>query len=329
MKVTYDKNDLKSVLEAIRDELGKPIFRDAVRMYGVICDFAPELSAEAGVLRKLSEKGMLSELERAADSRNQMDIDRTRMKIRYQLAKRMFISEEKTAFFVDALESLYELKEPLPPVPPSAPPKPPPTSTPTPTPMPKPPQKPTPTLILTPKPKPMPKPVLKKQSKLPVICAVYGLIMAVFIVPVVMNHVGWTLENGVLTISGKGPMRNYQSYSLILGGGWAINTPWWEKKDDIVFIVVKSGVTSIGDRAFLNCSNLTEVTIPDSVTSIGEHAFAGCYNLRSVSIPSESVIYYGNTFEEWTTVTRRESPKDRGDGNGTAQGDELRRIMVS
>ena len=66
MKVTYDKNDLKSVLEAIRDELGKPIFRDAVRMYGVICDFAPELSAEAGVLRKLSEKGMLSELERAA-----------------------------------------------------------------------------------------------------------------------------------------------------------------------------------------------------------------------------------------------------------------------
>ena len=35
-------------------------------------------------------------------------------------------------------------------------------------------------------------------------------------------------------------------------------------------------VTSIGDRAFVNCSGLTAVTIPESVTSIGGTAFYEC-----------------------------------------------------
>ena len=35
-------------------------------------------------------------------------------------------------------------------------------------------------------------------------------------------------------------------------------------------------VSSIGQRAFLGCTELTNVSIPNSVTSIGEAAFAGC-----------------------------------------------------
>lgn len=38
-------------------------------------------------------------------------------------------------------------------------------------------------------------------------------------------------------------------------------------------------VTSIGERAFYSCENLTEVVIPDSVTSIGGSAFARCDGL--------------------------------------------------
>ena len=40
-------------------------------------------------------------------------------------------------------------------------------------------------------------------------------------------------------------------------------------------MTIPDSVTSIGNRAFYNCSSLTSVTIPDSVTSIGDYAFSG------------------------------------------------------
>lgn len=49
-------------------------------------------------------------------------------------------------------------------------------------------------------------------------------------------------------------------------------------------VVIPDGVTSIGEFAFSECSNLTSVTIPDSVTKIGNDAFSYCRNLTSVTI---------------------------------------------
>ena len=52
-------------------------------------------------------------------------------------------------------------------------------------------------------------------------------------------------------------------------------------------------VTTIGNRAFIECTSLTSVTIPDSVTSIGYGAFCGCDSLISVTIP-DSVTEIGD-----------------------------------
>ena len=49
-------------------------------------------------------------------------------------------------------------------------------------------------------------------------------------------------------------------------------------------------VTSIADKAFYGCYNLTEIVIPNSVTSIGDYASYYCYNLTSVTFGENSQL---------------------------------------
>jgi hypothetical protein len=51
-------------------------------------------------------------------------------------------------------------------------------------------------------------------------------------------------------------------------------------------VVIPSGVTSIGDRAFYCYEGLRSVTIPGNVTSTGINAFSDCTALTEVNIPS-------------------------------------------
>ncbi len=60
----------------------------------------------------------------------------------------------------------------------------------------------------------------------------------------------------------------------------------------VEFEGVEYNVTSIIDRAFYNCYDVTSIKIPDGVTTIGEMAFEGCHNLASISIP-EGVVSIG------------------------------------
>jgi hypothetical protein len=61
-----------------------------------------------------------------------------------------------------------------------------------------------------------------------------------------------------------------------------------------------TGVTSIGDYAFYNCSGLSSVVIPDSVTSIGDYAFYNCSGLSSVVIPDSVTSIGGYAFYSCT-----------------------------
>ena len=101
------------------------------------------------------------------------------------------------------------------------------------------------------------------------------------------NDLTWTLEDGTLTISGTGKMKDYYPSNN------DTTAPWGENCSLIKSVVISDGVTSIGYGAFYNCSSLTSVTIPDSVTSIGGHAFDGCSSLTSVTIP-DGVTSIGN-----------------------------------
>ena len=57
-----------------------------------------------------------------------------------------------------------------------------------------------------------------------------------------------------------------------------------------------TGITSINDFAFMNCANLTSITIPNSVKSIGWDAFSGCSKLTSITIPKSVANISGNAF---------------------------------
>ena len=68
----------------------------------------------------------------------------------------------------------------------------------------------------------------------------------------------------------------------------------------ITRIEIPDGITSIGLRAFSDCTNLLYANIPDSVTTIGVSAFYGCTNLQEVILPSglrvvSAYAFYKNT----------------------------------
>ena len=73
--------------------------------------------------------------------------------------------------------------------------------------------------------------------------------------------------------------------------------------ESVTYNDVDYSVTSIGERAFNNCSGLTSVTIPNSVTSFGVYAFSGCSGLTSVTIPNSVTSIGGGAFWECSGLT--------------------------
>ena len=84
-------------------------------------------------------------------------------------------------------------------------------------------------------------------------------------------------EKKELTIWGDGAMANYSD---------AQDCPWYEFADDVETLIIKSGVTRIGHRAFYSMERLTFATIPNTVETIGNYAFYSCTRLPFISIPA-------------------------------------------
>lgn len=110
----------------------------------------------------------------------------------------------------------------------------------------------------------------------------------------------WMLEDGLLTIYGKGAMRNYTE------GEFA---PWHEKREEILSVVIKDGITSIGDMAFLECTSIQSINLPNSVISIGEYAFAGCKGLQRVNLNNGLISIKANAFNRCTSLSSIRLPE--------------------
>jgi len=97
-----------------------------------------------------------------------------------------------------------------------------------------------------------------------------------------------------LTISGSGAMTKFDLFKT--------KAPWDGYKASITSVVIESGVTSIGEYAFKQCTSLASVTIPTSVTNIGKSAFEQCSSLTTIDIPT-SVTTIGNGAFDSTGLT--------------------------
>jgi hypothetical protein len=57
-------------------------------------------------------------------------------------------------------------------------------------------------------------------------------------------------------------------------------------------ITIPSNITSIGERAFMNCNNIKEITIPSTVSSIGSSSFSSMASLKKIKNYSNKLSTY-------------------------------------
>lgn len=69
-------------------------------------------------------------------------------------------------------------------------------------------------------------------------------------------------------------------------------------------ITAAYGTTQIGEGAFKNCSNITEVTLNEKLSYINEGAFSGCENLTSITVNGYETEFSGDIFGEDDIVSQ-------------------------
>lgn len=97
--------------------------------------------------------------------------------------------------------------------------------------------------------------------------------------------------------SGNSPLETDERlFRYTVSNGEAMLTAYLGDASEVLIPATLGGypVVAVGDRAFLNQTSLTSVTVPEGVREIGWFAFSGCIALERVEIPSNvRAIAYG------------------------------------
>lgn len=87
----------------------------------------------------------------------------------------------------------------------------------------------------------------------------------------------WKIEGDTITIYGTGAMTNY---------GTKADVPWKDYKAGLTTVVVEAGITRVGNYAFMECENVTSVTLPNTVTTLALNSFSTCSKLKAITLPA-------------------------------------------
>ena len=107
------------------------------------------------------------------------------------------------------------------------------------------------------------------------------------------------LSNGTLAFTGYGRMMNFTDPRE----PYDYPPPWYDYRNGIKAATFQTGITSVGDYAFFQCTKLESVSLPDSVDLIGAHAFEKCTNLSLINIPSQVESIQEYAFAECKALT--------------------------
>ncbi|MBR3792168.1 MAG: leucine-rich repeat protein, partial [Clostridia bacterium] len=98
-----------------------------------------------------------------------------------------------------------------------------------------------------------------------------------------------------LTVWGSGEMKDYQKTD---------KRPWDEHINNTKKLVIKDGITSVGDWSFSKFDKLEEIEFANTISSIGERAFYSCERVDYINLPNSVKTIENGAFNSCKSVVR-------------------------
>lgn len=117
----------------------------------------------------------------------------------------------------------------------------------------------------------------------------------------------WSIDDGAYIVTGwdeETPIQSLHIRGVVNDlDVIAIDNAAFEDNEDIVYLTIDEGITSIGQNAFCRCHNIEVAILPEGLETIEEEAFAFCTSLTTMVIPSTVTEIQAHAFSDCTGVT--------------------------